>query len=97
MLGIRVGNDVYGLSDLSASELVYRLKPMAAPLEGGEPEPGSILDKLRDAIHSRQPAELDDAEVIVVGVVLEAWLIEMEGQLPADAEELRRGIASRLR
>jgi len=55
------------------------------PLERGEPTHGSIQDKLRDAIHSSQPAELDDGHLALVGVVLEAWAVEVDGDLPADA------------
>lgn len=97
MLAIRVGDEVYELSAASAAELARRLEPTSPPLERGEPARGSIQDKLRDAIHSRQPAELDDGHLALVGVVLEAWAVEVDGDLPADVQDLRHGIAARLR
>ena len=96
MLAIRVGDDVYELSAESSAELARRLEPTSPPLERGEPAPGSIQDKLRDAVHSRQPAELDEGHLALVGVVLEAWAVEVDGDLPADVHDLRHGIAARL-
>jgi hypothetical protein len=96
MLSIRVDNDVYGLDDASSAELVRRLED-ASPLEAGEPEPGSTLDKLRDALDSEQPAELNDSDLALVGVVVEAWAVEADGDLAGDVEELRYAIAARLR
>jgi hypothetical protein len=96
MLSIRVDDDVYGLDDSSSAELVRRLEDASLPLEAGEPEPGSTLDKLRDALDSEQPAELDDGDLALVGVVVEAWAVEVNGDLAGDVEELRYAIAARL-
>jgi hypothetical protein len=97
MLAIRVGDDVYELSAASFDELARRLEPTSAPLERGEPAADSIQDKLRDAIHSRQPAELHEGHLALVGVVLEAWAVEGDADLPADVQDLRHAIAARLR
>jgi len=97
MLVIRVGDELYELTAASAAELARRLEPTSPPLERGEPAHGSIQDKLRDAIHSRQAAELDEGHLALVGVVLEAWAVEVDGDLPADVQDLRHAIAARLR
>jgi hypothetical protein len=68
----------------------------STPLAAGEPEPGSTLDKLRDAVDSEQPADLDDGDLALVGVVVEAWAVEVNGDLAGDVEELRYAIAARL-
>lgn len=95
MFTIRVGEDVYELSELSSEELARRLEPASPPLqEGGEPSPGSIQDKLRDAVHSQEPAELDDGQLALIGVVVEAWALEVDGDLPADVQDLRHAIAA---
>nr|MBA2600065.1 hypothetical protein [Actinomycetota bacterium] len=73
------------------------MEPTSPPLERGGPEPGSLQAKLRDAIHSRQPAELDDGHLALVGVVAEAWAVEVDGDLPADVHDLQHAIAARLR
>lgn len=96
MLSIRVDDDVYGLDDSSSAELVRRLEDASPPLEAGEPEPGSTLDKLRDALDAEQPAELDDGDLALVGVVVEAWAVEVNGDVAGDVEELRYAIAARL-
>jgi hypothetical protein len=96
MLSIRVDDDVYGLDDSSSAELVRRLEDASLPLEAGEAEPGSTLDKLRDALDSEQPAELDDGDLALVGVVVEAWAVEVDGDVAGDVEELRYAIAARL-
>jgi hypothetical protein len=95
MLSVRVDDDVYGLDDASSDELIRRLE-LASPEDAGEADPGSTLDKLRDAIDSEEPAELDDADLALLGVVLEAWMLEVDGDLPADASELRYAISDRL-
>ena len=93
MFTIRVGDDVYELSEPSSAELARRLVPASPPLQaGGEPSPGSIQDRLRDA--AREPAELDDGQLALIGVVVEAWALEVDGDLPADVQELRHAIAA---
>jgi hypothetical protein len=96
MLSIRVGDDVYGLDDAGSADLVRRLELASPGLPGGEPEPGTTLDKLRDAVHSQEPADLDDTDLALVGVVLEAWAVEVDGDLPSDVLELRYAISARL-
>jgi hypothetical protein len=95
MLAIRVGSDVYELDDAAGAELVQRLQT-SAPLEGGEPAEGSTADKLGDSLHSREPADLDDGDLALVGVVLESWAVDVDGDLPTDVEDLRSAIAARL-
>jgi len=95
MFSIRVGDDAYQLSEASSEELARRLEPASPPVqEGGEPSPGSIQDKLRDAVHSRDPAELDEGQLALIGVVIEAWALEVDGDLPVDVQDLRRAIAA---
>lgn len=95
MFAIRVSDDVYDLSEASSEELARRLEPASPPLqEGGEPSPGSIQDKLRDAVRSQEPAELDDGQLALIGVVVEAWALEVDGDLPADVQNLRHAIAA---
>lgn len=96
MLSIRVDGDSYGLDDASSAELVRRLENASPPVEAGEPEPGSTLDKLRDALDAEEAAELDDGDLALLGVVVEAWAVEVDGDLAADVEELRYAIAARL-
>ena len=93
MLEIRVGDDTYGFADETAARLVRRVE-LASPQ--GEPDPGTTLDKLRDAHHGQARAELDDGDLALLGVVLEAWFQETSGELPGDAEELRLAIARHL-
>jgi hypothetical protein len=98
MLSLRVSDGVYGLEDESASELVRRLgEGGGPPLVGGEPEPGSFLEKLREGYHSQEPVDLDSTEIVIVGIVLEAWLVEAGGDLPGDVEELRHAISAAVR
>ena len=101
MLAIPLGGEVYTLSDESAAELVQRLNASSPLLEGGLPEPGTTLAKLQDAIQAREPAAVDDTDIVLIGVELEAWRLEVGGDLPAgdlpdDAEELRSAISRRL-
>jgi hypothetical protein len=95
MLSIRVGDDLYGLDDSSSAELLRRLEP-TRPYEGGEPVAGSVYDKLRFAGDSQEPADLDNTDLALVGIVLEAWAVEVDGDLPADVLELRYAISARL-
>ena len=97
MFAIRVGDDAYELSGASSKELARRLEPASPPLqEGGEPSPGSIQDKLRDAVHSQEPAELDGGHLALIAVVVEAWAMEVDGDIPADVRELWDAIAAHL-
>ena len=93
MLEIRVRDEVYGLDDDTAAELVRRTELATAPLVGGEPEPGTTLDRLRNAHHAQAPAALDEGDLALLGVILDAWFQETNGDLAADAEELRLAIA----
>jgi hypothetical protein len=95
MLSIRMDDDVYGLDDLSSSELLRRLED-ASPVEEGQHEPLTTLEKLRDAVDSEEAAQLDDGDLALIGVVLEAWAVEVDGDLAGDVEELRYAIAARL-
>ena len=97
MLTIPVGSEVLTLSEESAAGLIQRLIASTPLLEGGTPEPGTTLDKLQDAIHAREPAAVDEADVVLIGVELEAWRLEVGDDLPDDAEELRSAISQRLR
>ena len=96
MLSIRVDDEVYGLDDASSAELVRRLEDASPPLEAGEPEPGSTLEKLRDALDAQEAAVLDDGDLALLGVIVEAWAVEVDGDLAGDVEELRYAIAARL-
>ena len=93
MLAIQVGDDVYELSEDSAEALVQRVPH--PPLMGGEPVSGSLLDKLRYAIQHEKPARLDDAELAVLGAVIEAWATEVAVDA-ADVQALRDAIGNRL-
>jgi hypothetical protein len=95
MLSIRVDDDVYGLDDSSSSELLRRLEG-ASPVEEGRHEPLTTLEKLRDAVDSDVAAQLDDGDLALIGIVLEAWAVEVDGDLAGDVEELRYAIAGRL-
>ena len=97
MLTIPVGSEVFTLSEESATGLTQRLIASTPLLEGGKPEPGTTLEKLQDAIHAREPAAVDETDVVLIGVELEAWRLEVGGDLPDDAEELRSAISQRLR
>ena len=96
MLEIRVGGDVYGLDDASAGELVRRVERASPELVGGEAEPGSALDKLREANDAQTSADLEPGDLALVGVVLEAWFQETNGDIPEDARELQLAIARQL-
>lgn len=93
MLPIRVGDQVYVLSQGSAAELVRRIP--RPPLQGGEPVEGTLHGKLRDAVQGREPAELDRGELAVLGAVIEAWATEL-GVDAADVQELRTAISDEL-
>ena len=86
---------MYGLDDPSADELVRRLEA-ASPSQGGSPQAGTTLDKLRDAVDAQEPAGLDDGDLALLGVVVEAWAVEVDGDLPGDVQELRQAIAASL-
>jgi hypothetical protein len=96
MLSLRVDGDAYGLDDTSSAELVRRLEDASPPLEAGKPEPGSTLEKLRDALDRQEAAVLDDGDLALLGVIVEAWAVEVDGDLAGDVEELRYAIAARL-
>jgi hypothetical protein len=97
MVQIRVGDGVYELSEPSSDELARRLASASPPLqEGGEPPPGSIQETLHDAVGSGEPPRLDDGQVALIGVVVEAWALEVDGDLPADVQDLRHAIAAHL-
>jgi hypothetical protein len=95
MLSIRVGDDVYGLDDSGSAELIRRLEVATPASPAGGLEPGSTLDKLREAAESEEPAQVDDGDLALIGVVLEAWMVEVDGDLPADVLELRYAISDR--
>jgi hypothetical protein len=94
VLSIRVGDEVYGLSESSAAELVRRIPRDV--IEGGEPPEGSLHAKLRDAMHSDKPAELDRRELAILGTVIEAWATEIGVDAP-DVQSLREAISNDLR
>ena len=96
MLDIRVGGDTYGLDDQTADELVRRVERASPELVGGEPEPGSALDKLRKAYDAQSSVDLDQGDLALLGVVLEAWFQETNGVVPDDARELQLAIARTL-
>jgi len=93
MLAIQVGDRVYEIADDHAGELVSRLP--SPPLEGGNSPSGSLHDKLRSAIHSQEPADLDHGELAILGVVIEEWANEL-GVDAADVQTLREAIAREL-
>jgi hypothetical protein len=94
MVSIRVGDNVYGLDDSSSAELLRRLED-ATPVEEGV-GPRSTFVKLRGAVGSDQSADLDDGDLALIGVVVEAWAVEVDGDLPPDVEELRYAVSDRL-
>jgi hypothetical protein len=90
---IRVGDDVYELSESSAATLLQRIEPT----EPSDEESASVSLEH----HLRDPADdalvdLDDGELAVLGVVIEAWTAEAGvDALPDDVHELRQAIAER--
>lgn len=96
MLEIPVGGDMYGLDDETADDLVRRVERASPELVGAEPEPGSALDKLRKANDAQTSAELEPGDLALVGVVLEAWFQETNGDIPEGARELQIAIARQL-
>jgi hypothetical protein len=93
MLELRVGGDVYGIDDETATELVRRVEGATPETDGGT---GTTLGKLRGALDADEPLALDPGDLALVGVELEAWFQETDGGLPSDAEELRLAIAREL-
>ncbi|HEX6656551.1 MAG TPA: hypothetical protein VF065_00635 [Ilumatobacter sp.] len=93
MLAITVGDEVHVLDEGTASGLVQRVRMSSSLLEGGEPEPGTTLFKLR---HAQEPTDLDQADLALILVELEAWNLEVDGDLPADAQALRSAITALL-
>lgn len=94
MLSLRVDDDVYGLDDSSSAELLRRLEDASPPVEG---EVDTTLEKLRSTLDSEEAAAgLDDGDLALIGVVIEAWAVEVDGDVPADVEELRFAISQRL-
>jgi hypothetical protein len=92
VLAIRVGDDEYGLDDPAAAELIERLEPT----DPDDPGARSTYDKLSEAMDADGALQLDDADLALIGVVLEAWALEVEGDLPGDVLELRYAISDRL-
>jgi hypothetical protein len=95
MLSVRVDDDVYGLDDPSSVELVRRLED-ASPVPDSEDGVETTLEKVRGALDADDPVELDDGDLALLGVVVEAWAVEAEGDLPGDVEELREAIADEI-
>lgn len=95
MLEIRVDDDVYGLDDETAAELIRRLTA-ATPTDDDESAAETVVDSLEAAIDSPEPVDVDDPGLAVIGVVLEAWAVETDGDVPPDVQELRYAIAARL-
>jgi hypothetical protein len=93
VLALRVGRETYVLTESSASELVRRIP--RPPLQGGEPVSGTLEAKLRDALHSQEPAVLDRGELALIGTTIEAWATEVGVDAP-DVQELREAIADEI-
>ena len=72
---------------LELVELLRRLEG-ASPVEERQHEPETTLEKLRDTLDAEDAAQLDDGDLALVGVVLEAWAVEVDGEVPGDVEEL---------
>ena len=93
MVLLRVADDVFELSESSADELLQRI----APTEPSDQE--SASDSLEQHLREggQAPLTLDDGELAVIGVVIEAWTAEVGlDALPDDVHELRHAIAERL-
>ena len=92
MLQLTIGDDVFGLDDATAIELMRRVD-LSTPAQH---DAAATVEKLRDASSSEAPAPLDDGDLALIGVELEAWFQETNGALPPDAEELRLAISRQL-
>ena len=92
MLQITVDEEVCGLDDAAADELIRRVA-LATP---DDHDVAATVEKLRAASDAETPAALDDGDLALIGVELEAWFQETDGDLSPDAEELRLAIARRL-
>jgi hypothetical protein len=92
---VRIGSDVYGLTDSSLDELTRRVRD-AEPPDHDESEAAQSLErKLVAAAETGAPVEPDPAELALLGVVIEAWAVEL-GTDAADVESLREAIADAL-
>ncbi len=95
MIGIRVGDEVYELDDESADELLRRIRATEPP-DHAETEASESLDqKLAAAAAGGEPATPDLAELALLGIVIEAWAMEV-GIDAADVEDLREAISREL-
>jgi hypothetical protein len=95
VIRIRVGDDVYELDDESADELLRRIR-VTEPPDHADTEASESLDhKLAAAAAAGEPAAPDLAELALLGIVIEAWAMEV-GTDAADVEDLREAIAREL-
>ena len=95
MLRVAVGDESHDLDDESADELLRRVAAVE-PDDHDHGEAAQSLDeKLRAARAAGEPARLDKAELAVLGVVIEAWALEV-GTDARDVEALRDAIGDEL-
>lgn len=95
MIGIRVGDDVYEIDDKSADELLRRIRATEPPDHVDTEASESLDHKLAAAAAGGEPAAPDLAELALLGIVIEAWAMEV-GTDAADVEDLREAIAREL-
>ena len=90
-----MGGESVDLEDDSVDELLGRVAEVE-PADHDHREAAQSLDaKLRAAIAAGESATLDRGELAVLGVVIEAWAIELGTDAP-DVEALRDAIANEL-
>jgi hypothetical protein len=95
MIGVRVGDDVYELDDQSTDELLRRIRETEPPDHADSEAAESLDHKLAAAAAAEEPAAPDLAELALLGIVIEAWAMEV-GTDAADVEDLREAIAREL-
>jgi hypothetical protein len=95
MLSVVVGDASYELEDDSVEEILSRVAAVE-PADHDNTEAAQSLDeKLRASLNADEPAVLDQGELAVLGVVIEAWAVEVGTDAP-DVEALRQAISDEL-
>jgi hypothetical protein len=88
MLAIRVADRVFTLDADEADGLIRHL-------ERAEPATEELEANLRAALEAGEPANLDQGELAILGIVIESWATEM-GVDAGDVQDLRGAIADEL-
>jgi hypothetical protein len=88
---VRIGPDVYGLTEESLAELTARVREAEPPDHDRGEAAQTLEEKLQAAATGASP-ELDPGELAVLGVVIESWAVELGTNAP-DVESLRDAIA----